>query len=88
MSFELLIGGRGISEAERIHYLKRYVGGSAKEAIEGYALLPTKEAYEEAKAQLRKRYGDPFSISSAYRRKLTDWPKVGPRDGKRFTEIM
>ena len=87
MSFELLIEGRGISQAEKIHYLKRYLSGSAKEAIEGYSLLPTKEAYEEAKKQLKKRYGDSFAVSSAYRKRLAEWPRIGPRDGKGLQKL-
>ena len=67
MSFELLIEGRGINEAERIHYLKRYLGGSAREAIEGYALLPSDEAYREAKAQLNKK---DLAIHIRYRQPL------------------
>ena len=41
IAFKVLIEDKGISEADKIHYLKRYVGGSAKEAISGYFLLQT-----------------------------------------------
>ena len=49
-AFESLIDHRGIPYSERVHYLKKYVGGAAKEAIEGYFLLNTSDSYEEAKS--------------------------------------
>ena len=38
-SFEALIESRNIPPKEKIHYLKRYIGGPAKEAIDGYFLM-------------------------------------------------
>ena len=36
VTFEMLIVQRGIPPIERVHYLKKYIGGVAKEAVEGY----------------------------------------------------
>ncbi|MES9904690.1 MAG: DUF1759 domain-containing protein, partial [Sedimenticola sp.] len=80
-AFQTLIERRQIPPSERIHYLKRYLAGPVREVIEGYLLLESDEAYEEAKRTLDIRYGDPFVIANAFRDKLEKWPKVAPRDG-------
>ena len=64
-----------------MHYLKKYLSGSAKDAVEGYFLVCTEDAYEEAKKLLDQRYGDPFVIANAFREKLDSWQKVPSRDG-------
>ena len=51
---------------ERLHYLKKYIGGPARQAIEGYFFLTTEDAYDQAKKLLEKRYGDPFVIGNAF----------------------
>ena len=48
-SFEILIERRGIPNLEKIHYLKRYVGGSSKECIESFFLLHSDDVFEKAK---------------------------------------
>ena len=80
-SFDTLIDQKGIPSNERIHYLKRYLTGAALEAIEGYFLLSTDDAYVEARMLLEQRYGDPFVIANAFRDKLEEWPKIPPKDG-------
>ena len=90
-AFESLIDHRGIPYSERVHYLKKYVGGAAKEAIEGYFLLNTSESYEEAKKLLEERYGDQFVVTNAFREKLDDWPRIQARDGlalRKFSDFL
>ena len=57
------------------------MAGPAKEAVEGYFLIPTDDAYEKAKHLLEERYGDPFGVITAFRDKLDAWPKIQARDG-------
>ena len=80
-TFETLIGSRSIPRAERVHYLRRYLEGQAKEAVEGFLLLSTDDAYERAMHLLDDRYGNTFAIANAFRDKLDSWPKVTARDG-------
>ena len=90
-SFKILIEQRQIPPSERIHYLKRYVSGPVRDVIEGFFLLPSDMAYEEAKKTLDKRYGDPFVISNTFRDKLDKWPKIPPRDGtglRKFSDFL
>ena len=42
----------------------------------------TTDSYNNAISLLDDRYGDPFLISGAFRKKLKDWPTVPPHDGE------
>ena len=89
IAFKVLIEDKGISEADKIHYFKRYVGGSAREAISGYFLLRGTSAFERARAVLEERYGNAFIVTEAFRDKLDAWPRV--RDGiglRRFSDFL
>ena len=79
-SFRALIDRRNLPSSDKMYYLKRYVSGSAREAISGLFLLNSQEAYERAWDILDERFGHPFIISKAYRYKLQRWPKIGTRD--------
>ena len=80
-AFETLVERRGIPDQEKVHYLKRYLGGAAKESVDGYLLLASSHAFERAKSVLEKRYGDSFKVAGAFRDKLEAWPRVQSRDG-------
>ena len=78
--FELLIECRQIKPAERLHYLKRYLSGQAKECVEGFVLLSSDSAYDDAKKLLKERFGNNFSVANAFRQKLHNWPKISGND--------
>ena len=80
-AYNTLIESKSIPPSEKIHYLKRYLGGEAREAVNGYLLLTTDNAYHKARDILDKRYGDNFTIANAFRDKIDQWPKVASRDG-------
>ena len=90
-TFEALIGSKGIPPSERIFYLKKYIAGPARDAVEGFFLVPTPSAYEEAKSLLEERYGHPFVITNAFRAKLDAWHKIPARDGlalRKFADFL
>ena len=74
-----------------MHYLKKYLAGPVKDVVEHYFLLPSEDAYDEAKNLLDERYGDPFIVANAYRDKLEKWPKITARDGtglQKFADFL
>lgn len=84
-----LIEGHGVPALERFHYLKRYLGGEAKAAIEGLFFLGTDKAYAEGRRILEERYGDPFLVSEAFRKKLDGWPRIkGHKDLLLFSDFL
>ena len=78
--FHALIDRKALPSSDKMYYLKRYVGGAAREAISGLFLQNSSEAYERAWSVLDERFGHPFIITKAYRDKLQRWPKIGVRD--------
>ena len=89
--FDTLIDKKGMPPSERLFYLKKYLAGPAKEAVEGYFLIPTDDAYEKAKRLLKERYGDPFVVITAFRDKLDTWPKIQARNAvalRKFADFL
>lgn len=90
-AFNSLIDQKTIPPCEKMHYLKRYLSGSARDAIEGYFLLSTEDSYNEAKKLLNQRYGDTFVIANAFRDKLDSWPNIPSSDGealRKFSDFL
>ncbi|XP_070188845.1 uncharacterized protein [Littorina saxatilis] len=79
-SFSALIEGKGIPASDKIHYLKRYLGGSAREAVSGFFLLGSEKAYQQAKDILDQRFGNQFITSDAFMSELNSWPKIQNKD--------
>lgn len=63
VSFQTLVDRKNIPAEKKIYYPCKYVGGSAKKAIESYFLLGTEPAYYAAWQILEERYGNPFLIA-------------------------
>ena len=90
-SFTALIDQRGISTSQKFHYLKQYLGGEAREVVEGTFFRTDDNAYAQAWEKLRKRYGQPFVVQRAFRKKIKLWPKIGPKDYigvRRFSDFL
>ena len=90
-SFETLVEKRTNIPSEKIYYLGKYTRGAAKEAISGFLALDTEDAYYQAKETLTSRFGSPFLVSDAYRRRINEWPKIPPHDGpglRRFADFL
>ncbi|KAG1930139.1 hypothetical protein F2P79_022561 [Pimephales promelas] len=81
-SFMSLIDRKGISAADKLYYLKKYVSGSAHRFLEGTFYRSDEEAYKDAWNKLNQRYGQPFIIQRAYREKLSKWHKIQSKDAE------
>ncbi|XP_013873851.1 uncharacterized protein LOC106524553, partial [Austrofundulus limnaeus] len=80
VSFMTLIGNKPLPACEKILYLKSYITGEARKAVEGYFYRNTEEAYQSIWNVLQERYGSPFIVQRAFRNKLTKWPKIAAND--------
>ncbi len=90
-SFKCLIESRNLPPTERLYYLKQYLTGPAKEAVEGCFYGSTEDAYDQAWTTLKSRYGHPFKVQQAFRQKLDRWPKINPRDAtalQKFADFL
>lgn len=81
-AFYALIERKGIPEEERLFYLKKYVAGEALQVIDGYFYIGSSSAYDSARKVLEDRYGHPFVVQKAFRKKLENWPKIGDKDSR------
>ena len=80
-AFQTLIEHQRIPAGERLHYLKKYIGGQVKDTVESYILLPPEDTFKEAKSLLEEQYGNQFVIANAFRDKLENWQHINPIDG-------
>ncbi|KAL7874934.1 hypothetical protein SRHO_G00059040 [Serrasalmus rhombeus] len=87
MSFLTLIGRKNIPVNEKIYYLRKYVTGAAKKAIESYFLVGTEEAYYSTWEILEEQYGNSFVVAKAFHDKLNSWTKIGPKDSVELREF-
>ena len=91
LSFRALIDKKNLSKEEKLYYLRKYLSGAAKKAVEGFFLLGSEEAYDTAWQLLEERFGDPFLIGKSFRDKLYAWPKINSKDGyelRDFTDFL
>ena len=86
-SFDSIVETRTDSPSQRLYYLGRYTSGEAKEAISGLLTLESEDAYREARKTLADRYGNPFLVANAYKRKIKDWPPIPPNDSTRLRKF-
>lgn len=77
-----LIDQQGISAANKLFYLKKYVSGPARKCLEGTFFRNDEEAYKDAWDKLNQRYGQAFVIQRAFRDKLANWPRIPSKDAE------
>ena len=79
-SFDSFVNRRKLTPKEKLQYLEQYLDGAARDAVSGNCLLSSESDYNDARVVLKKRYGNNYIITQAYRERLENWPKIGNRD--------
>lgn len=90
-SFETFIERKTKDPSERLYYLGKYTTGAAKEAVSGLLSLDNVDAYSKAKKILTNRFGNPFVVADAFRKRINSWPKIQPNDGqslRKFSDFL
>ena len=72
-SFTTLVEQHAVRQEDRMHYLNRYLSGKALKCVQGYMLLDSGDAYNDAKKLLEERFGNPFVLANASRSKRDKW---------------
>lgn len=91
IDFDAYVVEEELKGAEPLRHMKRFLAGEARKSVNGYFTVNTKEAYHHAREHLRKRYGDKLNVAKEFRRQLTNWPKIPPKDGKameKFSDFL
>ena len=74
MAFDARVQSRVTNSADRLYYLEQHLIGEPKELTSGCLYIEPDEGYKEARRLLQKEYGDLYKVSTAYIKKLTEWP--------------
>ncbi len=88
LSFRTLIDRKNLPAQEKLFFLRKYVSGPAKKAIEGHFLVGTEAAYMAAWNILEDRFGNPFVVGKSYRDKIQSWHKIATKDTKDLREFV
>ena len=72
MAFDARVQSRVTNSADRLYYLDQHLVGEPKELISGCLHIEPDEGYKEARRLLQKEYGDPYKVSTAYMKRLTE----------------
>ena len=65
-AFETPIESKVDKSSKRLYLLDQYTIGKAKELIKGCLQMKSGDPYEEARRLLKKHFGNPYKIGSAY----------------------
>ena len=90
-SFDTIVERRKHSPSQRLYYLGRYTTGEAKEGRNGLLVLDSEHAYREARKILSDRFGNPFIVANAYRKKINKWRKIQCNEGtslRKFSDFL
>ncbi|XP_023197668.1 uncharacterized protein LOC111610010 [Xiphophorus maculatus] len=87
MSFMTLIDRKPLPASEKMFYLRNYLAGEARKAVEGFFYRDSESAYIGAWKVLQDRYGNAFIIQKAFRDKLARWPKINANDSLALREF-
>jgi hypothetical protein len=66
VSFEKLIEDMMADPARMLHYLSQYTTSDANTLVSGHTLGQTEKNYQDAKAELKREYGNPYILACAY----------------------
>ncbi len=86
-SFENNIENDTCDCSRRLQLLIQFCSGKAKRAIEGCILLEPQYGYAKAKQILAERFGDAYTVSNSWLRKVSDGPVIKPGDREGLQEL-
>ena len=87
VSFEKLIEEVTQDPVKRLHYLSQYTDGQANVLVSGHILGQTEQDYQDAKAELKKEYGNPYILARTYIQKIERWQIIKANDGEALNAL-
>ena len=73
--------------SRRLQLLVQFCTGRARRAIEGCILLEPQEGYTKAKQILAERFGDAYTVSNSWLKKVSCGPMIKPGDREGLQEL-
>ena len=65
-AFENIIEAKVANASERLYYLEQFTAGQARELVKSCYHIPSDRGYQEARALLKRNYGNEYKITAAY----------------------
>ena len=78
--FENIIEAKVVNASERLYYLEQFTAGQVRELVKSCYHMPPGRGYQEARALLKRNYGNEYKIAAAYMDKVLKWPELKPED--------
>lgn len=79
-AFENIIEAKVTNSSERLYYLEQFTAGQARELVKSCHHMAPVRGYQEARALLKRNYGNEHKIATAYMNKVLKWPELKPED--------
>jgi hypothetical protein len=79
-AFENIIEAKVANSSERLYYLEQFTAGQARELVKSCHHMAPVRGYQEARALLKRNYGNEYKIAAAYMDKVLKWPELKPED--------
>ena len=78
-----------VMSQQKLHLLYQHLDGKAKSVIEQlqHMVKDPEYAYNQACKILKERFGHGAVIGTEFKKKLLNWPKVGPTDASAIEEF-
>jgi len=86
VDLDTFLNAERITGNYRLRHLKKYVDGEARKCIESHLTINVDASYDEARTILKERYGNQQVITRNFRKRLSEWPQIKPRDAKALRE--
>jgi hypothetical protein len=81
-SFDSSVGNTSVDDGAKLNRLLQYCTGKAAKVIQPCALMPPSEGFAKARKLLRERFGNDYTISEAWVRKVTECAPIRSNDGE------
>ena len=78
---------KNMSSEDKLYYLQKFTKGEAYQAVRGYCILKSEQAFKDAIESLDSDYGSCFLAAHAFKSKLRSWPKVPQNDPKALKRL-
>ncbi|XP_038060478.1 uncharacterized protein LOC119731375 [Patiria miniata] len=85
-SFENSVDNSNLEDSAKLIRLLQYCTGKAKKVIQCCSVMQPLEGYKRAKALLKERFGNNYTIAEAWVNKLTEGSSISPHDKKALRE--
>jgi len=88
MAFDSRIAPHLKNDADKLYYLDQQLTGTAKDLVGGCLYMDASDGYKEARRILKKEYGDPYKVATAFVGKVQTWPSIKPDDSDNLKKFV